>query len=457
MHKSTTLVDTSVSTTTSYSDYVNPQWVALLDLLDMNVRYERGEGAELFTDDGRRILDFLSGYCVHNTGHNHPHIVQALQNELEARGPVMLQSHVPELAGELGKRLCDLAGGGLRKVFFCSSGSEGVEAAIKFARMSTRRDGLLCAKSAFHGLTAGALSLMSDAFWREGFGPLLADAAVVPFGDLAALEKQLNSKRFAAFVVEPIQSEAGIKIPPQGYLKEAEAICRRTGTLFVLDEVQTGMFRTGPFLAGHHYGVRPDIVVLAKALSGGLAPVGATLMTGAVYEGVYSSLRRAIIHTSTFSENSLSMRAGLATLDVLEKESLGARAAELGEELRQQLREELASFEMVKEVRGLGMLSGIEFGTPSKLVLKAAFEVFMKIHPAMFGQIVVMRMFRDKNILTQICGNNFMVLKVAPPLVASRTQLREFVVAIRDVVEVMHTSTSFWTDAVTLAKRAVKI
>jgi ornithine--oxo-acid transaminase len=180
-------------------------------------------------------------------------------------------------------------------------------------------------------------------------------------------------------------------------------------------------------------------------------------MTDAVYEGVYSSLRRAIIHTSTFSENSLSMRAGLATLDVLERESFGASATELGEELRQRLREELATFEMVKELRGLGMLSGIEIGTPSTLLLKAAFEVFMKIHPAMFGQIVVMRMFRDKNILTQICGNNFMVLKVAPPLVASRAQLDEFVAAIRDVVEVMHTSTSFWTDAVTLAKRAAKI
>jgi len=457
MPKAMTVVDTQVSTSSAYSDHVNPQWVALLELLDMKVRYERCEGAELITEDGRRILDFLSGYCVHNTGHKRPHIVQALQKELEARGPVMLQSHVPELAGELAKRLCELAGGGLRKVFFCSSGSEGVEAAIKFARMSTRRDGLLCAKSAFHGLTAGALSLMSDAFWREGFGPSLADATVVPFGDLAALGEQLNSKRFAAFVVEPIQSEAGINIPPQGYLKEAEAICRRTGTLFVVDEVQTGMFRTGPFLAGHHYGVRPDMVVLAKALSGGLAPVGATLMTDAVYEGVYSSLRRAIVHTSTFSENSLSMRAGLATLDVLEKESLGARATELGEELRQRLREELAPFEMVKDVRGIGMLSGIEFGWPSKLVLKAAFEVFMKIHPAMFGQIVVMRMFRDKNILTQICGNNFMVLKVAPPLVASRAQLNEFVVAIGDIVELMHMSTSFWTDAVTLAKRAAKI
>jgi ornithine--oxo-acid transaminase len=436
---------------------VNPQWVSLLNLLDMNARYERCLGTELFTADGRRILDFLSGYCVHNTGHNHPYIVQALKDELDQCGPAMLQSHVPELPGQLAKRLCDLAGGGLSKVFFCSSGSEGVEAAIKFARVTTGRAGLLCANGAFHGLTVGALSLMTDPFWREGFGPLLQDAAEVPFGDLAALEKQLNSKRFAAFIVEPIQSEAGIKIPPAGYLQFAETLCRRTGTLFVLDEVQTGMFRTGPFLAGHHYGVKPDIVVLAKALSGGLVPVGATLMTNAVYEGVYSSLRRAIVHTSTFSENSLSMRVGLATLDVLEKQSLGKCATEMGAELRHRLQEELASYEMVKQVRGLGLLSGIEFGSPSKLSLKVAFEVFMKIHPAMFGQILVMRLFRDKGILTQICGNNFMVLKVAPPLVVSRAELNEFVLAVRDVVDLMHSSTNFWTEAVGLAKRAVNI
>jgi ornithine--oxo-acid transaminase len=441
----------------SYSDYVNPQWVSLLNLLDMNARYERCLGTELFTVDGRRILDFLSGYCVHNTGHNHPYIAQALKDELDQCGPAMLQSHVPELAGQLAKRLCDLAGGGLSKVFFCSSGSEGVEAAIKFARIATGRAGLLCANGAFHGLTVGALSLMTDPFWREGFGPLLQDAAEVPFGDLAALEKQLSSKRFAAFIVEPIQSEAGIRIPPAGYLQGAETLCRRTGTLFVLDEVQTGMFRTGPFLAGHHYGVKPDIVVLAKALSGGLVPVGATLMTNAVYERVYSSLRRAIVHTSTFSENSLSMRVGLATLDVLEMQSLGKCATEMGAKLRHRLQEELASYEMVKQVRGLGLLSGIEFGSPSKLSLKVAFEVFMKIHPAMFGQILVMRLFRDKGILTQICGNNFMVLKVAPPLVVSRAELNEFVLAVRDVVDLMHSSTNFWTEAVGLAKRAVNI
>ena len=423
----------------------------------MNVKYDRCYGTELFTSDGRRVLDYLSGYCVHNIGHNHPYVIEALKDEMDRCGPAMLQSHVPELAGELARRLCELAGGDLRKVYFGSSGSEGVEAAIKFARAATNRAGLLCAKNSFHGLTTGALSLMTDPFWRSGFEPLLHDVAAVPFGDLAALEKELRTKRFAAFVVEPLQSEAGIHLAPDGYLKTAQELCRRNGTLFVLDEVQTGMFRTGPFLAGHDHGVQPDMVVLAKALSGGLVPVSATLMTDAVYESVYSSLRRAIVHTSTYSENSLSMRAGLATLDVLEKHELGKRASILGDLLRSRLRDALSPYEMVKEVRGMGMLSGIEFQSPSKLALKIPFESFRAIHPAMFGQIVVMRMFRDKNILTQICGNNFMVLKVAPPLVVTEDEINEFVAAIGDVVEAMHSSPAFWTEALGLAKRAVKI
>src|SRR5271166_6236792 len=191
----------------AYEEYVNPQWVSLLNLLDMNVVYQRCVGAELFTRDGRRILDFLSGYCVHNTGHNHPYIVQALKEELDKCGPAMLQSHVPEIAGELAERLCKLAGGGLKKVYFGSSGSEGVEAAIKFARANTSRAGIVFAKSSFHGLTAGALSLMDDAFWREGFGPLLPHTQEVPFGDTEALEKALVGKGHAAFVVEPLQAE----------------------------------------------------------------------------------------------------------------------------------------------------------------------------------------------------------------------------------------------------------
>jgi ornithine--oxo-acid transaminase len=423
----------------------------------MNVRYQRCSGAELFTEDGRRILDFLSGYCVHNTGHNHPYIVQALKDELDRNGPAMLQSHVPEIAGELAERLCRLAGGGLEKVYFGSSGSEGVEAAIKFARATTGRTSIVYARNSFHGLTAGALSLMNDPFWREGFGPLLEDTQGVEFGDLLGLERVLETRRHAALVLEPVQAEAGIRVPSKAYLQKAAELCRKTGTLFVTDEVQTGMFRTGTFLASQQFDLRPDIVILAKALSGGLMPVSAVLMTDKIYRSVYSSLRRAIVHTSTFSENSLSMRAGIAALDVLQAEKLGPRALELGERFRAKLRRELAPFEMVKEVRGMGLLSGIEFVRPRKLSLRVPFEAFYRVHPAMFGQVVVMRMFREKNILTQICGNNFMVLKAAPPLVISEPQLDEFVAAIRGVVELAHSSASFWSEAFSVARRAVNI
>ena len=443
--------------TSSYQEYVNPQWVALLNLLGMNVEYERCLGCELLTKDGRRILDFLSGYCVHNTGHNHPYIIQALKDEMDRCGPTMLQSHVPEIAGELARRLCKLAGGDLEKVYFGSSGSEGVEAAIKFARATTGRTGIVYAKSSFHGLTNGALSLMNDVFWRERFGPLLPDTAGVPFGDIGALEKALANKQQAAFIVEPLQAEGGIHVPARDYLQTAQDLCRRTGTLFVLDEVQTGMFRTGTFLAAHQFDVQADMVVLAKALSGGLMPVSAVLMTNRIYRSVYSSLKRAIVHTSTFSENSLSMRAGLAALDVLEQEQLGPRALQLGESFRAKLRSDLAGFDMVKEVRGMGLLCGIEFVPPKKLAFRTLYEAFKAIHPAMFGQIMVMRMFREKGMLTQICGNNFMVLKAAPPLMVTSEQLDEFVKAIREVVEMAQTSPAFWTEALGMVRRSVNI
>jgi ornithine--oxo-acid transaminase len=440
-----------------YSDYVNPQWVKLLNILQMNVSYERCTAAELFTVDGRRILDFLSGYCVYNSGHNHPAIVAALKEELDRSGPVMLQSHVPQLAAQLAQRLVQLAGGKLRRVFFTSSGSEGVETAIKFSRAHTRRDGLLYGDGAFHGLTCGALSLMSDRFWSEGFGPMLPGTVGVPFGDLVELERHLATRKFAAFIVEPVQAEAGIRVPDAGYLLAAQELCRRHGTLFVLDEVQTGMYRTGAFLAAHRFQVEPDMVILAKALSGGLIPVGAVLMSEAVSDSVFSSLKRAMVHASTFGENALAMRAGLATLDVLQHEGLGERGSKLGAHLRQQLAEALAPYEMVAAVRGLGMLGGIEFTAPRQLRLRVAFESFRRIHPALFGQILVMRLFRDKGILTQICGNNFMVLKVAPPLVATEMQLQEFVEAVRDVVDLMHNSTSFWSEALGLARRVVNL
>ncbi len=440
-----------------YASHVNPQWTNLLNLLQMNVQYTHCVGAELFSSDGRRILDFLSGYCVHNAGHNHPRIIATLKEELDKNGPVMLQCTASELAGELAERLCDRAGGRIKKVHFTSSGSEGIEAAVKFARAHTGRNGLLYVQGAFHGLTCGALSLMGNSFWRKGFGPLLPEEKQIPFGSLKDLDQELSTKRYAAFFIEPIQGEGGVRIHDREYLHGAQTLCRRHGSLFVLDEVQSGMYRTGPFLAAHHFGLDPDIVILAKALSGGLIPVGAVLMSDAVYYSIYSSLQRALIHASTYGENSLAMRAGLTTLDVLEQEQLGERATVVGQDLLQQLQKLLSGYEMVEEVRGLGLLCGIEFKSPRRLKLRIPFEAFMRIHPAMFGQMLVMRLFRDKGILTQICGNNFMVLKVAPPLVIQDEQINQFVSKVKEVLESIHSSAAFWSEALGLARRVINI
>lgn len=402
------------------------------------------------------MLDFFSGYCVHNTGHNHPHIVRALETELRREGPAMVQSHVPDLAGVLAEELCSRAGGRLSKAFFCSSGSEGVEAAMKFARARTGRAGFLYANGAFHGLTLGALSLMGDDFWRQGFGPLLADCHAIPFGDLPCLKSKLESRRYAALVLEPLQGEAGICIPPADYLKQAESLCRQHGTLLVLDEVQTGLARTGEFLACHHYGVQPDMAILAKALSGGLVPVGAVLMSDEIYKAVYSSLKRSIVHTSTYSENALAMRAGLATLEVVDQERLAERARQMGSMLRQKLQRALDGYEMIQDIRGVGLFCGIEFRTPKQLRLRTAFEAFRTIDAGLFGQMFVMNLF-ERGILTQMCGNNFMVLKAAPPLTVQEAEIDRFVTAVRAVVELMHSSGSFWSDALGIARRAVNI
>jgi ornithine--oxo-acid transaminase len=441
----------------SYAQHVNPIWVKLLDALGMNVQYTHASGAELYTRHGRTLLDCLSGYCVHNVGHNHPHVVSELVAELQSQSTSMIQSNVVEKAGALASILCQEAGGKISKVFFCSSGSEGIEAVIKFARAHTGKTDLVYAAGAFHGLTCGALSLMGSDFWRESFGPMLGGTHEVPFADLAAMEKLLVSKKIAAVILEPIQAEAGIVLPPAGYLAGVQTLCRKHGTLFVLDEVQTGMGRTGTFLAAQRYGVDPDMIVMAKALSGGLVPCAAVLMSDEISKSVFHSLRRAFIHTSTFSENSLAMRAGIATIEVIKRERLSERADSLGTEFRERLREVLKPYEMVKYVRGEGMLTGIEFQAPRSLSMRMSFEAFKAIHPGLFGQILVMRLFKDKDILAQICGNNFMVLKLAPPLTVSEAQLDYCVESIRGVVETVHSSGVFWVDALNLGRRAMSL
>jgi ornithine--oxo-acid transaminase len=438
-----------------YARHVNPQWVRLLDILGMNRQYESCEGSRLKTPEGE-VLDFLTGYCVYNLGHNPPRVLEALKEEIDRKGPTMLQSHVPDLAGLLAERLCRLAGGRLEKVFFTSSGSEGVETVIKYARYHTKREGILYCEGAFHGLTCGALSLMGDPWWREGFGPLLPGTCSIPFLDLEALEKNLKTKNFAAFVVEPVQSESGISIPEKEVLRKAQELCRKYKTLFVLDEVQTGFYRTGKFLAAHHFDLEPDMLILAKALSGGLIPVGAVLMSEAIYRSVFHSLDRAFIHASTFGENALAMRAGLTVLEVLEEEKLGVRSEKMGELFRKKLEVLKNKYEMVDSIRGLGLMNGLEFKAPKTLKLKVLYESFNKVHAGLFGQMVVMKLFREGGILTQMCGNHFRVIKAAPPLTVSEEELEAYARAMDEVMASFHSGKGF-AEGLRLAGRALAV
>ena len=440
-----------------YSRFVNDQWVRMLDVLGMERDYVRCEGTRLTTASGREVLDFLSGYCVYNTGHNHPRLLEALREELLRRGPTMLQSHVPPLAGELAARLSALAGGTLTRTVFTSTGSEGVETAIKFARAFTRRPGILYADGAFHGLTCGALSLMGNAWWRKDFEPLLPEVEPIPFLDAAALEEKLSSRRFAAFIVEPVQSESGVRVPPAADWQRVAAACRRFGTLLVFDEVQTGVCRTGPFLAAESFGVEPDMAILAKALSGGLVPVGAVLMREDISRAVYSGIDRAFLHASTFGENTLAMRAALTVLDILQEERLGDQARRLGERLRSGVRDLGRRYEMVGEVRGMGLMNGIEFRRPESVKLRLLDAGFGKVHPGLFGQMLVRSLLREEGILTQMCGNNYRVVKASPPLTSSESDIERFLAALERTLERVHSGGGFWSQGLAIAARALKV
>lgn len=439
-----------------YARYVNPQWVKLLTVLGINRQFNRTYGAELFTPEGDVFLDFLAGYGVYNIGHHHPSVTMALIDELQSQRPSMLQSYVPSLAAQLGEKLCTLAGGRIEKVHFANTGSEGIESAMKFSRKFTGRDGILYAEGGFHGLTYGALSLMSNPWWRDGFGSLVPNCTPVPFGNLDAAKKELEKGTYAAFILEPIQGESGVIIPPDGYLKEVQRICDRVGTLLVIDEVQTGVYRTGPFLASHHFDIEPDIIVMAKALSGGHVPVGAVLMRSDICRSTYSSADKAFVHASTFGENALAMRSALATLQTCEDEELSQRSTHMGEKLREQLNSRLKRFSFVKEVRGMGLFNAIEFQAPSSLGLSLLFAGFRRAHPGLFGQMFIKTIFDRGKILCQMAGNNYLAIKSLPPLIISDEQLARYIDSVEDVCHVIqYDKSEFWPQGLKIAARAL--
>jgi ornithine--oxo-acid transaminase len=314
-----------------------------------------------------------------------------------------------------------------------NTGTEAVEAAIKIVRAATGRPRVLYADHAFHGLTLGSLSLNGSAEFRDGFGPLLPGCQPVPFGDLDALERELARGDVAGVVLEPIQGK-GVNLPPDGYLLGVQRLCRQSGALFVCDEVQSGIGRTGRFLALEHWNLQPDLICLAKALSGGLVPIGAVLVSRAAFDRVFDGMERAVRHGSTFGGNDLAAAAALATLRVLDRDGIVAHAARMGDLLNELTQPLVQRHEIVREVRGRGLMWAIEFGRPAGPANRSVFGAVERMQPGLFAQLITVPLFRDHQILCQVAGHGMNVVKALPALIVEENDIRSFADALAEVV-----------------------
>jgi ornithine--oxo-acid transaminase len=431
---------------------INPQFVRVLRTIGFDRTWARAEGAYLYDADGTRFLDLLGGFGMYGVGRNNPVVRAALVEALGLETPGMLAMGTTLLPGLLAEALIGLAGGRIECCLFTSSGTESVEAAIKLGRTATGRTRVLSAEHGFHGLTLGSLSANGNPEFTARFEPLLPGFEQVPFGDLEALEEQLRREDVALFLVEPVQGK-GIHMPPDGYLEGAQELCRRYGTLFCIDEVMTGFGRTGRMFAYQHWGLEPDLVTVAKTLSGGYVPVGALLMARRVHEEVFDSMPHAMSHGSTFAPNELAMAAGLATLHELRERQLVEESARLGERLLELTRPLVDEFEVVQDVRGLGLAWAIEFGEPDGGG-SMTYRLVERAQQGLFAQLVVVPLFTKHRILTQVAGHDMAVIRILPPLVLTDADVEEFADALRATIkgaQRMPTLTKFAFSAATAA------
>ncbi|HSZ05791.1 MAG TPA: aspartate aminotransferase family protein [Solirubrobacteraceae bacterium] len=413
--------------------YLNRQMGRIVRTVGFDRVWTGGEGAHLIDSEGHRYLDLFGGHGVFAIGRNHPDAVAAMEDVLAARTGNLPQLGVTLLTGVLAEQLLARAPGSVDAMVAANSGAEAVEGALKIARAATGRPRILYADNAFHGLTMGALSLNGNPEFREGFGPLLPGCDVVPFGDLDALERELRQGDVAAFVIEPIQGK-GVNLPPFGYLEGAQSLCRAAGTLFVCDEVQTGIGRTGRLLALEHWGLEPDMICLSKALSGGFVPIGAVLVSRAAFDRVFDRMKRAIRHSSTFAGNDLAAAAALGTLRALDREDLLAHATRMGELLLELTRPLVDRYEIVRDVRGVGLMWGIELGPPEGNGRWSMWSTIERAQPGVFAQLVTVPLFHDHRIFCQVAGRRMNVIKALPALVIEEREIRRFAAALEEVV-----------------------
>ena len=436
--------------------YINPQFVRVLEIIGFNRNYISAKGARLTDVNGQEVLDFLSGFGVFNIGRNHPLVAQVLHAMLDRDPPNMVQMDVGGISGLLAETLVGLAPENLDAVFFTNSGTEGVEGALKFARQATGRHKIVHCHHAFHGLTLGSLSVNGNSEFRERNEPLLPGCIQIPFNDLDALEKELSRGDVGGFIIEPIQGK-GVFVPDDDYLPGVRRLCDKYGTLLIADEVQCGLGRTGKMFAVEHWGIKPDILIISKALSGGYVPVGAIITTRDIHAKVFDTMERCVAHSNTFGQNELAMAAGLATLSILENENLIQQAEDVGQYLFTGLQDLANRYEMVYEIRGKGLMIGIQFGEPASLSLKTGWKLLHKMNPDLFGQMITMPLLEKHNILTQVAGHGLDTVKILPPLVIDKSDADYFLAAMDAVLRDAHRFPgSAWTTTKNLALRTAR-
>ncbi|MFE2187731.1 aspartate aminotransferase family protein [Streptomyces sp. NPDC059455] len=437
-----------------HTRHLNHQLPRMLHTIGFDKVYERAEGAYFWDDEGQDYLDMLAGFGVMGLGRHHPVVRKALHDVLDADLADLTRFDCQPLPGLLAERLLTHAPH-LDRVFFGNSGTEAVETALKFARYATRKPRVLYCAHAFHGLTTGSLSVNGEDGFRKGFAPLLPDTPI-EMGDLDALERELARGDVAGFVVEPIQGK-GVHETPPGFLRAAQELLHRHKALLIADEVQTGLGRTGDFFAySHEDGVEPDLVCVAKALSGGYVPVGATLGKDWIFKKVYSSMDRVLVHSASFGANAQAMAAGLAVLAVMEDEEVVANARRTGELLRDRLAALVDRYELLHDVRGRGLMVGIEFGRPSSLGLRGRWTMLQAARKGLFAQMVVVPLLRRHRILTQVSGDHLEVIKLIPPLIIGEREVDRFVEAFTAVMDDAHDGGGLiWDFGRTLVKQAV--
>jgi acetylornithine/succinyldiaminopimelate/putrescine aminotransferase len=435
--------------------YISPHMARVQQIIGFDKIYTRGEGAYLWDADGNRYLDLLSGFSVFNLGRGHPVIKQAMAELLSLDRPSLVKMDCPLLAGLLAEELVRRMPPGLEAVFFANSGADAVDTAIKFARNATRRPRVVFLDHAFHGLTLGTLAVNGGDAFRKGFEPLIPGTAMVEMNDVGALERELRRGDVAAFLVEPIQGK-GVYIPHDDYLPEAQRLCRKYGTLLISDEVQVGMGRAGRFLCCEHWSLEPDMVTIAKSLGGGYVPVSAVIMRREINDKVFGSLKRAQVHSTTFGQNDMGMAAGLATLHVMDQEKIVERSATMGAKLLAGLRALQERHEMIADVRGKGLIIGVEFRPPGSLALKAAWAAIEAAEKGLFTQLVVMSLMRDQRMLVQVGGPGVNILKLLPPLIIGDEEVDAIVSAFDAVMsETRNIRGRVWATSAELIKQAM--